>query len=278
LSVVCLFGTCQENDTLSYIFLGHIKLKQNGQDKVDPRIEGIDFSDFDRIWLGGDVTDESNLNYETLNYIDSLFDVSKPSNIWVYGNHDLRNFNEDWLREITGKKTYYAYSENGITTIALNLAINPSDCEKLNDQFEMIKNVCDTIQESSHLIVICHNSVWKDVPGLLPPYVYSQSNLKYWLANCYDKPADFTSIIYPLLLEVKSRGITVLNILGDSGSFNKGVTMLSSDGIFFIASGISSSTQEEYGPDKVLIIKHHPESEFLNWQFHNLDSLYQSYQ
>lgn len=268
----------QGNDTLNYIFLGHIKFKIAGVSDVDPRVKGLDISTYDRVWLGGDITGESNLDYSTLEYIDSLYDVSNPSNHWGFGNHDLRNYNEDWLREITKKKTYYSHYENGITSIVLNLAISPTDCEKLNDQYTMIKNVCDTISESSHLIILSHHCVWSDIPGLPSPGSYAHSNLKYWPANCYDKPADFLATIYPLLVEVKNKGITVINILGDTGSYSKGKSMISTDGIYFIASGIEASTQELRGPDKVLIINHHPESEYLDWQFHNLDSLYQSFQ
>ena len=264
-------------DTLKYIFLGHTKKRVNDQVKVDPRIENLDYSYFDRVWLGGDVTDESNLDYETLEYIDSLFDVSNPSNHWAFGNHDMRNYNDEWLMEITGKKTYYAHFENGITTMVLNYGITPSDCEKLNEQYKMIQNVCDTISKSSHLILLSHYCPWKNVPGLPDPHSYANANFKSWIANCYDKPALFPNTIYPLLLKVKNKGITVINILGDTGSNYKGKSMVSSDGIYFIASGIKENTQEKRGPDKVLMIKHVPSTKYLDWEFLNLDSLYNSF-
>ena len=275
---ITLTSKGQENDTLNYIFLGHIKKEVNGINDIDVRVYGIDFSFFDRIWLGGDITNESNQDYSTLQYIDSIFDVSNPSNHWAFGNHDLRNYNTDWLKEITNKDTYYAYFENGITTMVINYSIPPTDCESLNEQFEMIQNVCDTIEASSHLILISHNCVWQNVPGLPTPGVYAHANLRYWLSNCVDKPADYLSTIYPMLLQVKDKNIEVINILGDTGDYNKGSTMMSSDGIYFIASGIKASTQELRGPDKVLIFNHHPESNYLDWQFHNLDSLYESFQ
>lgn len=278
IGIMTISGSAQESDTLNYLFLGHIKKKTNGKNDIDPRVKGLDLSSYDRLWLGGDVTDESNQDYSTLMYIDSIFDVSNPSNHWAFGNHDLRNYNTDWLREITNKDSYYTYFENGITTMVINYAIPPTDCESLNDQFKMIQAVCDSIQESSHLIIISHNCVWGNVPELPPPGLYAHANLKYWLSNCYDKPADYLSSIYPLLLQVKDKYIEVINILGDTGAYSKGRSMMSLDGIHFIASGIKASTQELRGPDKVLIFNHHPESSYLNWQFHNLDSLYQSFQ
>lgn len=263
----------QSSDTLEYIFLGHIKSKRNGLDKVDSRVEAIDFSKYDRIWLGGDVTDESNLFYENLEYIDSLFDVSNPSNHWAFGNHDLRNYNDEWLYDITQKRTFYTHHENGITTIVLNLSLPSSECEKLNEQFNLIKSVCDTITNSSHLILMSHHCVWNGVPGLPEPWKYAQSNLISWIANCQDKPGNFVSTIYPLLVNVKNRGIEVINVLGDSGVGNKGTSMLSTDSIHFIASGIEPKTQIEHGPDSLLIFKHYVRERRMTWGFHLLDSL-----
>ena len=260
---------------LHYIFLGHTWYSDY---KVDPRVEGIDYNAFDRIWLGGDITSASSLEFKYLLYIDSLFDVSNPSNQWAFGNHDLRNFNDDWLRQITGRKTYHTHYENGITTVVLNLFIAPDDCEKLDDQFQMLKNVCDTIQRSSHLIILVHPGIWMDVPGLPDPNKYSHSNQLNWIANCYATDAKFMDVVYPMLLAVKNKGITVINVLGDTGGGNKGLSMISDDGIYFISSGIDHTTEETNGPDRVLIFDHIPETEELSWKFHDLDSLYLSFQ
>lgn len=271
-------GSVKSQDTLHYIFLGHIKKPIGGLYAVDDRVAGLDYDYFDRIWLGGDITGESSLDFETLEYIDGLFDVSNPSNHWAFGNHDLRNFNLEWIEEITNRKTYYAYFENGITTVVLNLAIAPDDCERLNEQYQIIQKVCDTIEDSKYLIFLMHHGIWQDVPGLPGIGTYSHSNQKAWIANCFDQNASFYELVYPLQLSVKNRGIVVINILGDSGSYNKGISMTSDDGIFFIASGIDPLTQETRGPDKVLIFDHVLNSNSLNWQFHNLDSLFESFQ
>lgn len=273
------FNAQIENDTLHYIFLGHIqRYFPEATEAVDLRIEGIDYSTFDRVWLGGDIAQGTGFDYEILEYVDNLFDVSNQSNAWAFGNHDLRNFNEEWLHQITGRKTYYAHSENGITTIVLNLAIGPDDCEKLNDQFELIENVVDTIQESTHLILLSHHNIWIDVPGLPSPEKYSHSNQIFWIANCYDRPATYIDVIYPLLLRAKDKGITVINILGDTGHGDKGRNMVSSDGVYYIASGIDQRSENTVGPDRVLILDHIPQTAELTWKFHDLDSLYESFQ
>jgi len=54
-------------DTLArYIFIGHCYQAQTAGDKVDYRIEQFDFSDFNGIWLGGDVCVEAMLDYSTV--------------------------------------------------------------------------------------------------------------------------------------------------------------------------------------------------------------------
>ena len=143
----------------------------------------------------------------------------------------------------------------------------------------MIKNVCDTIQESTHLIVISHQNVWKDVPTLRSPYKYSHVGQRSWIGNCFDKPAEFIDVIYPLLLNVKNKNIDVICVLGDAGLYNlKGKSMVSDDGIYFISSGINKKWKDKKrNKDRVLIFEHNLEEEKLSWKFHKLDSLVKSF-
>ena len=55
-----------QTDTTKYLFLGHIYQFYTAGDKVDERIEQMDLSGYDGIWLGGDVCSESLINYSTL--------------------------------------------------------------------------------------------------------------------------------------------------------------------------------------------------------------------
>lgn len=278
ISAVVLSGTnysfCQnknKNQILKYIFMGHTYQWGSGGTKVDERIEQMDLSPYEGIWLGGDICSEASLDYSTLVYIDSLFDLSNPNTYWSFGNHDIRNRNLEWINELSGKNTFYSHYQNGFTSIVMNTNLVPSQCEQLNNQYFMINNVCDTIQQSSHLFLIMHHGLWYGVPGLPPPGVYAHSDLRYWNSNCFSANSNFLNSIYPMLLEVENRGIEVICILGDMGASQKKFDMQSSDSITFLGCGLNNHPE-----DNVLILEYNNESNDLLYDFHNLDSLLNS--
>lgn len=252
-----------------YIFIGHCYQVYTDGDKVDFRLETFDFSEFTGVWLGGDVCSEAMLNYSTVQYIDSLFDLGRADTHWSLGNHDARNANWEWYEEITGRKTYHSYCSNGVTRIVLNTNIIPSNCEMLNDQYEMVKRICDTITESSDLVLLMHHGLWRDVPGLPPPGSYAQSDLRYWNANCDSVNTQFVDVIYPKLIEVKHRGIHVTCILGDMGASLKKFDQYSTDSIRFMGCGLYFNQPE----DQVLFIEKKTGDTNYQFGFHNLDSL-----
>ena len=83
-----------------YIYLGHINEKHNA---VDRRIEQADLSKYDQIWLGGDLCSETTREESTLDYVDSLFNLSSKNTHWSVGNHDVRNGNTEWITARTGR-------------------------------------------------------------------------------------------------------------------------------------------------------------------------------
>ncbi len=248
-----------------YVFLGHTKSYTGGGDRVDERIEKLDLVPYEGVWLGGDLCGETLMKHTTLSYIDSLFNLSDPNTYWALGNHDARHGNLEWIEEISGRKTYYAHYQNNITSIIINTTLVPIECEQIEDQFEIIKNVCDTIQKSSHLIILMHHCLWNSIPGLPICGLIAHSDLKHWNANCDSTNTNFNNIVYPMLIEVKNRGINVICILGDT---SKSFDQQSDDGIQFLASGIHNDPE-----DDVLILRYELLSRELTWGFHNLDSL-----
>ncbi|MCF6170274.1 MAG: metallophosphoesterase [Bacteroidales bacterium] len=263
-SSVCVL---QGQDTVSYIFLGHLKQSSPPGDKVDYRVEQMDFSVYNGVWLGGDVCGEAMLNYSTVQYIDSIFDLGNPETHWALGNHDARNGNWEWYRKFSGRNTYYAFSSHGITRIVMNTNILPVDCEMLDNQNTIIENVCDTVQQSDYLILIMHHGLWKNVPGLPYPGAYAHSDLEFWNSNCYDVNSTFLNHVYPLLIKVKNKGIKVICILGDMGAGAKTFEMFSDDGILFLGCGLYHNEPD----DMVLILNKIGDT--LKYGFHNLDSL-----
>ncbi|MCH7534217.1 MAG: hypothetical protein IH948_00435 [Bacteroidetes bacterium] len=272
-----LVNTKSVGDTLQYFFVGHPYRANAANNKVDVRIEALNYGKYDRIWLGGDVCSEAMLEYSTVEYIDSIFDLSLPSTQYALGNHDIRNGNMEYYREFTGRESYNVFSARGAVTICMNSQLNPSLCEELNNQFDMIKNVCDTISPNSFLFLIMHSNLFYQLP-ISKPNNYFHANYQYWNANCSSSDATFANAIYPLLLIAKSKGVTVYCIMGDSGSLNKAYYEPSIDSVHFFASGIYNSKYTDSleilaKPDKVLIFEHIPAANKMSWRFHDLDSL-----
>lgn len=265
-----LIATITEaQEQLKFLFIGHLSQFDSYGMKVDERVEQLNLSPYTGIWLGGDVCGEAMLNYYTIQYIDSLFNLGNPETHWALGNHDARNGNWEWYEEFTGRETYYAYSSYGITRIILNTNLVPTNCNLINDQFEIISSVCDTIQQSKYLILLMHHGLWRGVPDLPPPSTYAHSDLRYWNANCDSVNTNFAEVVYPKLVEVQQRGIEVICILGDMGVGPKKFQMDSDDGVHFLGCGLYYNDVE----DMVLILNYNTESQELDYDFHNLDSL-----
>ena len=90
-----------QSQDLKYIFIGHCYQPNTAGDKVDYRLENFDFTDYEGIWLGGDVCSEALINYGTVQYIDSIFDLGNPETHWAMGNHDARNGNWEYISDFS---------------------------------------------------------------------------------------------------------------------------------------------------------------------------------
>jgi hypothetical protein len=270
------------DDTLKYIFLGHTYRYNNPGPwhRLDLRVENLDYTPFQRIWLGGDISSEATLERGTMEYLDSVFDLSSPRVQYALGNHDIRNGNIQYYRELTGRNSYNVYSEHGVVSVCMNSQLNPTQCEDLNKQFQMIKNVCDTIQNSSHLFIMMHSCLFADVPNLPPAGTYAHTNYRNWNANCSSSTETFASAIYPMLEAVKEKGIIVYVMMGDTGTSSKQFHQASADSINFFASGIGNSKYTDPAIlalqplDRVLVFEHVLATQEMSWSFQDLDSLF----
>ena len=273
-------GEPVQQEVRQLLYIGHAYDHHAEGRRVDPRLESLDLSPFHTVILGGDVCAEAMQEYSTLAYIDSLFDLGSPRTHYTLGNHDARNENHTWLHQFTGRPTFYTTSEQGLVTIVLNTTLNPGDCELLDAQYAMLRAVCDTITEASHLLLLHHHAIALDVPGI--PHPWDMANWPYihWDANCHDADPSYMAAIYPLLLRVKARGIEVVDVSGDTGFRRKKVEAVSEDGIHYLGSGIDNSRYardpaalDSVPPDLVLIFEHQPAKRRLTWAFRDLDSL-----
>jgi hypothetical protein len=262
-----------------YIFLGHT-YAWDRHAKVDLRIETINPSSFDRVWLGGDIGSEAFLNISSVQYLDDVFELAKPTTQYALGNHDIRNGNMAWYRDYTKKETYNYYSADGVVSVCLNSQLNSSLCEELENQWMMLANIIDTISISKHLFIFHHAGIYSGVPGIPPTSSFGHTNWKYWNINCDSSEATFSKIVYPRLVELKNRGIEVYCIMGDLGDNKKKFHGLSLDSVHFFGSGINNSKYnndpvelEKQPKDLVLIFDHNINTQEISWKFHDLDSL-----
>lgn len=252
-----------------YVFFGHAY----GDNSYDSRLDKINIQNYDGIFMGGDILSEASLATKYLDNLNALVDLSDPMTMWALGNHDSRNGNWDWISAYTQRKTYFSHYADKSVFMVLNTNIVPYDCEPLEEQFNMIRSVCDSISEAQNLFLFMHHNIWDQVPGLSPGWAIGHHNCKYWLANCDSVSAHFYNVVYPLLVEVKLRGIEVYCVFGDLGVTGKETfNEVSTHGIHFLGSGLYHHSPE----DKILLFDN--QNGHIDFHWHRLDSLVQSHQ
>ncbi len=269
-------------DNERFLFLGHT-YHWYSNNKIDRRIQSLNLKAYDVLLLGGDLCSESSRDDAGLQHINTIFDVSNPDVFWALGNHDLENGSLNKIEALTGKKSYYAYYRNGITFLVLNTNIDKTQestawkNKEYRKQKNLIQKVCDSIQKSSHLLVIGHNVLWKEMDTREGKI----ANLSKPSALSGDSSKPFVREIYPLLKQVKKKGVEVVWVAGDIGKWMKSYSFKTDDGIQFLASGINNSMlalhPEKYpNPhrDKLLVFMHSIKNRSLKWEFVDLNFLY----
>jgi len=244
----------------NYIHVAHTRIFDTVNQVIDPRMEKIDYGQFDMVLLGGDLCEESSKDFSTLEYLDSIFDLKSPATLWALGNHD--NANLELVEKATYRPRFYTTHYNGITFIVLYTQEKEDwICTITGRQLELIKNVADTIQNSSHLVVMTHKLIWiKDHPDMK-----EHQGVKYydWSCNYAITQNGWQTEIAPLLHKVEAKGIEVIALAGDIGNNVSEFEVHADDGIDYLASG----TNPEKKGIKFLHFKHDPATSDLKWRF-----------
>jgi hypothetical protein len=209
----------QDASMLKFIFMPHPRTEDNVNQSVNPSIAKIDFSKYAVKMLGGDITYSTSKNAATLDYVDSIFDLSNPNTLWSFGNHDVESGNRALIKTYTGRDSYYAYNRNKVTFMVLDCELNAESFSRTfikNDQLQMVKNVCDSIKESRFLILLHSRFIWMinnpDLKNRLTDSIAASSRSM--------DTTNFYSDIYPLLQKVKAKGIQILVFGGDKAKVN----------------------------------------------------------
>ena len=267
--LVVLISSCKKEEVViiqppviipeihNYLHISHTRTNSNPD--MDSIAEGIDYSNYDMLWLGGDLAHLTSNDDETMWHVDSIFDIGNTNTLWALGNHDYSDL--DRIQTFTNRSPYFAYNKNGITFIILDTQDSLSNIIGL--QKELFDSVVDTIQDSSHLIVLHHKLIWMYDNPVLESQIPSVSNGE--LGDCFYciNPNNFYSDIYPKLLAVMQQGIEVICIGGDIGFNTNEFEYLTPEGIHFLASGIHAG----YSGNKALLFNHDITNKLLTWEF-----------
>ncbi len=244
----------QEDTIKTYIFIGHPRSDEQPGEYVLKTVEKIDYSKYELLLLGGDLTWHTSQEISTLEYCDEIFNLGDENTHWALGNHDVSNVNS--LLEFTKKPRYYAFTRNNVTFLVLDTELDSPDFT--GDQLKMIQDVTDTIENSDYLILLHHKILWMidndDLAYLLDSVASSTSNISH--SNFYDE-------VYPNLQKAKNKGIEVLCVAGDRTDIN--IEYFPEDSIYFLASGLKGSFTDEN--NFVILLSHNLDSGKLDWEF-----------
>lgn len=267
-----LFSSCNHKNDSSYydleykyLFLSHTRTRLYDAVFMDSIVESKDFSKYDMLLLGGDLAWNTSGSTECMENVNSHFDLSSINTLWTMGNHDIIDM--DLIESYTGRPPFYATYNNGLCFIVFN-TMDSSEFIS-GDQLALFNSLMDTLDVSSHLIILTHHLVWmlgnSDLEGLIS----ETSNAPYGSCSYCLKENNFYETIYPRLIEAKQNGIEVLCLAGDLGVKAKEFEFLTAEGIYFLASGI----YEGDSINKALILDHFPNRRKLFWYYKDLDQL-----
>jgi len=268
--VLMLFFSCRNDELIpppdlvkQYLHISHTRTNNNNL--IDSVAESIRYQNFDMLWLGGDLTYTTSEDDGTMSYIDSIFTVSSENTLWSLGNHDYSELSR--IQEFTNRLPYYSCFRDGITFLVLDTQDSLSNI--VGEQKLLFDNVLDTIQESTHLILLHHKLIWMYGDFSLEQEIDSVSNGH--LGNCFHciNPNRFWQDLYPKLVVVQKKGINVICVGGDIGVFTNEYEYLTQDNVQFLASGIKNGTNN----NKALIFKHDVTNGYLFWEFELLENL-----
>ncbi|MFK8038101.1 MAG: metallophosphoesterase [Crocinitomicaceae bacterium] len=241
----------------NYLHLSHTRTGINPL--MDSVVEQVDYDQFDMLWLGGDLAYLTSADEQTMQHVNSIFDIKSTNTLWALGNHDHTDL--DRVSEFTQRPAYYTTSNNGITFVVLDTQDSLSNI--VGAQKLLLNNVLDSITESSHLVILHHKLIWMYNNPNLEPQISSISNAG--LGSCFYciNPNNFNSEVYPKLVDVKQRGIEVLCIGGDIGFKSKEFEYITNEGINFIASGIHYGKKN----NKAVFFTHNLSRSTLTWEY-----------
>ncbi len=262
--LISLLAACTPTEKAAYLHIAHTRSNKNIE--VLDAVKNLNYSNYDMLWLGGDMAIHTSEDDATMQLMDELFDLDHPNTLWSLGNHD--NTDLERVQRFTQRPTYYSHHHNGITFLVLDTQDSLSNI--VGKQQVLVNSVLDTIQASSHLVILHHKLIWMlghpELEEQIPDVTNGGTG-----ATCVQciNPNNFYTDIYHKLVKVKKRGVEVICVGGDIGFKAKEFDYQTKEGIHFLASGIADDTLV----NKVLIFQHDLDKQKLIWAFKNIEEL-----
>ena len=247
----------------NYLHLSHTRTNENP--RLDSTVEQMNFEKYEMLWLGGDLAQLTSADDMTMQHVDSIFNLASETTLWSLGNHDYTDLER--IKRFAKKSPYYTVHKNGMTIVVLDTQDSLSNI--IGKQRGFLFGVIDTLQKSSHLIILHHKLIWMYGRSELEDRVSSVSNAGF--GDCFYciNPNNFNTEIYPKLVELKQSGVEVICIGGDVGFQAKEFEHVTREGIFFLASGIHAGENGNKG----LVFSHDIVKRDLSWEFVKLTDL-----
>ncbi len=165
-----------------------------------------------------------------------------------------------------------------VSVINTNWNVDGINCDSITAQFEMLSSVCDTINASSHFVILTHQVIWGEIDSLTNVKSYANADGSHQVFKCSPNQK-FAESFYPRLVELEQKGIDVVIVAGDMGQTDFTYQKTSNEGIDFVASGFCSDTEwnsqfPTHGlADQITIFHHDTINKTLTWEFEYLDDL-----
>ena len=284
-------STKNPNSVKQFLVLGHTYQWAADGTKIDLRLEGLDYSSYNGIWLGGDLCSETTQKESTLDYLDDIFDLRNPETLWTLGNHDIRNGNLDFIKNKTHRDLYYSHKIDSVDILVINSVVShpaiSDQCEERKVHADYIHDFLDACLQNpkdlKYLLVFSHITIWADIE----PYLENIEKIgnqagKYVDFYC-EKSSTFKKEYAPKIFELAEKGVQLIFIAGDGGQYRKTFHHYSSKGIHYYCTGINNSVWAtenlekiaEYNtdPDSVLIMNYETSNDSLWGQFVPLSDL-----
>ena len=231
---------------------------------IPPSLFEIDYNSYDLLCLGGDIDANTSSADSTMQLWDNLFDFKNPNTLWALGNHDT--YDRELIIQYTERPSFYSWSNDFLTVVVLDSQLSSSNL--LDEQLTLVESVIDTISPNRSLILLTHKLIWMPGHPELEPMINDVANGNFGSCGFCTNPNNFYQDIYPLLVDAQEKGVTVICLAGDIGYRVAEFEYVTTDSIFFLASGIDYRREV----NKVLIFEGNKEEDYLlRWRYEVLE-------